>query len=78
MILSMSRSYKKTPYVGQKQDRRDKRRANKAVRKDWQVGDGGDFKRVSCSYDIRDFGFPVFKGDRIDGDLRELYKYVGK
>lgn len=72
----MSRSYKRTPYQGQKQDRKDKRNANKAVRHRWDIGDGGDYKRVFSSYDIRDYGWPLFPGDHFDDE--EIYKYMRK
>lgn len=73
--VGMSRSYKKTPYIGQTQDRRDKRFASKAVRRTWKIGNGGDYKRVYNSYNIRDFGWPAFLG--IFGELRS-YKWIRK
>ena len=55
----MSRSYKKSPYCGDKKGKDKKRVANHAVRnylKDInKVLSKGGFKKVFCSYDICDY-----------------------
>lgn len=49
-----------------------KRVANKKVRKDWNIPDGGSFKKVFCSYDIVDYKF-VYYDDEGYLDYRGNY-----
>jgi hypothetical protein len=51
----MSRSYKKTPYVSDKSDRWAKRQASKKARKA-DIGNGCAYKKVYCSWNIKDYG----------------------
>lgn len=57
----MSRSYKKSPYCGDKKGKDKKRVANHTVRnylKDInKILSKGGFKKVFCSYDICDYGW---------------------
>lgn len=65
----MSRSYKKTPYAGQKKCKFSKRYSNKKIRKTEEqrkkIPNGGTFKKVMQTWDISDYGnvetWEVFK-----------------
>ena len=61
----MSRSWKKNGYVkdgeGSKWKKKAKRHANRRVRSEDDVADGGSFKKVSESWDICDFKFKLPK-----------------
>lgn len=57
----MSRSYK-APYVGQKQDKKDKRLAARRVRykaksPEEAIADGKSFRKESNPWDIKDWSF---------------------
>ena len=51
----MSRSYKKTPYAGDKKEHYYKNRANRKIRKSKNVQDGKKYKREYCSWMICDY-----------------------
>ena len=56
----MSRSYKKTPYCGDRKGKAKKRIANHVVRRSLErdlelVVQGGAFKKLYCSWDICDY-----------------------
>ena len=51
----MSRSYKKTPICKELNSQFGKRQANKAVRRNNEIADGGAFKKVYCSWNISDY-----------------------
>lgn len=53
----MSRSHKKVPVIKDEQHnkRKTKRRASKAVRRDWKVSDGGSYKKLFDSWEINDW-----------------------
>lgn len=56
----MSRSYKKTPYCGDKKGKDKKRLANHAVRqklKTQEIGNNNCYKKLYDSYDICDYYF---------------------
>lgn len=58
----MSRSYKKTPWCGDKKGKWKKRRASKAVRRylKCRLDDpcrGAQYKKIYCSWDICDYYF---------------------
>lgn len=61
----MSRSWKKNAYVkdgeGTKGKKKEKRLANRRVRSEDEIADGGSFKKVSESWDICDFKFKLPK-----------------
>ena len=54
----MSKTYYKYPSVkdySRNHTKWAKRQASKAVRRDWNINDGGDYKRTYCSWDIIDY-----------------------
>lgn len=55
----MSRSYKKTPYAGQKKCKFSKKYSNKKIRKTEEhckkIADGGSFKKILEPWDICDY-----------------------
>jgi hypothetical protein len=51
----MSRSYKKTAYAGDKNDKVYKKIINKRLRKTKDIADGKEFKKYTCSWFIKDF-----------------------
>lgn len=51
----MSRSYKKTPYWGDKNDMAYKKIINKKLRKTKNIADGKEFKKYTCSWFIKDY-----------------------
>jgi len=56
----MSRSYRKpiaTEGYGSKDKKRRKRKANRAVKKELDISNGGSYKKVSNSWSICDFKF---------------------
>ena len=55
-VKDYSRYY--TPYM--------KRIANKKVRKDWRVDDGGHFKKMFCSYNIVDYKWVVYNEQELE------------
>ena len=60
----MSRSYKKAIIKDHgKSTYIDKRMASKAVRRCKNVGNGGAYKKVFCSYDICDYVFDMRFGN---------------
>lgn len=67
----MSRSRKKTPYSGDRKDRRYKRYANKKVRQKLknseEIYNYKEYKKLFCSYDICDYY-------TIEGDFETFYK----
>ena len=57
----MSRSYKKTPWCGDRKGKTKKRIANHIVRQSLKrdlelIAQGGDYKKLYCSWDICDYG----------------------
>jgi len=73
----MSRSYKKHPgWTGRSGESwKDKRLANHKVRKISDLPDGSAFRRVSETWDIRDYNFRYYtRQEAID----KLTKYYGK
>lgn len=83
----MSRSYKKTPYSGDRKERYYKNVANRRVRRKKDVPDGKKYKREYCSwmicdyYDITSFEqFLEWHGDSYDSleearrDWFKIYK----
>lgn len=77
----MSRTFKKYPGFVDEASRKDKRLANKKVRKDWNVSDGSNYKKLYESYDIRDWK-SVFYNDKQLADYiedeRDFYKAISK
>ena len=58
----MSRSYKKTPWCGDKKGKWKKRRASKVVRRYLKCHpedpcQGAQYKKIYCSWEICDYGF---------------------
>ena len=58
----MSRSYKKTPYTGDTKGKDKKHLANSKVRArlrdhDYELADGGAFKKIYEQYEICDYGW---------------------
>ena len=51
----MSRSFKKTPYAGDKKDSYCKNRANRKIRRSKDVQDGKQYKKEYCSWMICDY-----------------------
>ena len=69
----MSRSYYKYPSFkdySRNHTRWAKRQASKAVRRDWNIGDGSDYKKVYCRYNIFDYRFTYYTNQEI---LDSLY-----
>lgn len=76
----MSRSYKHTPYSGERQNKEDKQIANRKIRRqkidyddeNYEISQHKHYKKKNNSYDIRDWGFPCvtfeeFKQLRLSG-----------
>ena len=62
----MSKTFRKFPSVKDYSRHKTafmKRRASKAVRKDWRVGNGRNFKKFFGSYDIVDYKFVYYNDD---------------
>ncbi|KFZ25993.1 MAG: hypothetical protein KQ78_01955 [Candidatus Izimaplasma bacterium HR2] len=60
----MSRSFKKEPWVVDKKNKFEKRKANKRVRNTNIVANGRSFRKVSCSYDISDYKWRLDKEEQ--------------
>lgn len=65
----MSRSFKKFPGFTDNTNKFAKRQANKKIRRDWNVSDGGNFKKKFESYNIKDWKSIFF-------DDKELADYI--
>lgn len=67
----MSRSYRAPVYTegyGNKDKKKRKRKASRAVRAEENVGNGNEYKKHSCSWDICDFKFHT--SDKTDWKVR--------
>ena len=79
----MSRSYKKIPFCGQTQHHIDKRIANHKIRQklknhlDWNI-QYNDYKKLSESWNIRDWGWVNLWEDWYNYQLTLYYKAVVK
>jgi len=74
----MSRSYKKNPgWTGaSSKNWLMKRLANKKVRKTKNIGNGGAYKKVFCSWNIYEYSFRYYsKADLIKSAERWRYLY---
>lgn len=69
----MSRSYKKIPITTDhgKYTYQDKRNANKKVRHTEDLPDGGSFKKVFNSYDIRDYSWGNYTWEEVWKEVNE-------
>ena len=64
----MSRSYYKYPSFkdySRNHTRWAKRQASKAVRRDWNIGNGSDYKKVYCRYNIFDYRWTYYTNQEI-------------
>ena len=79
----MSRSYKKIPFCGQTQHHIDKRIANHKIRQklknhlDWNI-QYNDYKKLSESWLIRDWGWVYTWEDWRDREIEEYIRTVHK
>lgn len=72
----MSRSYKKSPYVVDKKNKKDKRLANKKVRNTAWIANGMGYKKVYETWDICDWKWRYDPREIEENDFyRPLYKY---
>ena len=53
----MSRSYKKSPINKERNNKVGKRLASRAVRRESDVQNGRQFRKIYCSWDISDWSF---------------------
>jgi len=67
----MSRSYKKSPWIVDKKDKKMKRLANKRVRNTKNIANGKGYKKAFPSWDISDYKWR-FTEKEIEED-QELY-----
>jgi hypothetical protein len=77
----MSRSFKKVPGFIDEPSRKDKRFANKKVRKNWNISDGCNYKKLYESYNIRDWKsvfFTDFSFSNFIEENRDFYKAMCK
>ena len=78
----MSRSYKKHPYAGERQNRQDKVNANRKVRSHLKdpnfILKNSDYKKVFESYDIRDFGWLCSWEEYWTREVRYYEKWGGE
>ena len=51
----MSRSYKKTPYSGDKNDKAYKKLSNRKIRKNKDIPDGKEYKKIISPWLIKDY-----------------------
>ena len=63
MRLNMSRSRKKNPVVCDKTNKWAKKDANKKIRNTEDVGNGNNYKKHYCSWNICDYKFWISKFD---------------
>ena len=72
----MSRSWRKTGYLGDKANKWKKRQASKKARKT-EIPDGRAYRRVYNPYNIRDFVYLIFNpsdaGPFDDHDIRRAF-----
>ena len=70
----MSRSFKKHPVVTDKTYKWAKKDANKKVRKLENLGNGNEYKKHYCSWDICDYKFWVNLKDKFWGNPKFFRK----
>lgn len=61
----MSRSYKKNLVAKERNDKYNKKCANKKVRKAKDIPNGKAYKKIYCSYDICDYAFMITNEEAI-------------
>lgn len=70
----MSRSFKKHPVVTDKTYKWAKKDANRKVRKLENLGNGNEYKKHYCSWDICDYKFLVSLKDKFWGNPKFFRK----
>lgn len=82
----MSRSYKKTPYSGDRQNKEDKQIANRKIRRekinynddDYEVLKHKAYRKKNESYDIRDYGIAYISFDEYKKGRLETWTRFSK